>query len=399
MSQCCLSRARSSLRRRLWRRCAVCGPQFQDHPRLQGTSTHAAGSPLPEHEPQWNAAATAVVSGRRLGADMFTSTLQDTMRPTLLAALALSMLAPMSSAEAQFDRLKKKMGDAIAEKAGVKTPGGPREDDKLEFDDRVVEINAARLDGFMRGLEAEASATVRYKQESAALKERAKANRGEYEAKRKAYEKAEREYDIASKAYMDCQMKAAGKGLASAMSMLRDPAIQKFNERIMAMPPAEQQRFSKRMEALGEQLEAAEARKDAAAAASIKRTSISEAAKATGLTEADVEKAIYAGQKAGEKAESAATAGSASCGTQPVAPVEPKDPADAEAALGSLESYVEKAVTKASGIDGYPFGVMRERVQAFVKNANGYAFRKSELEVLRARRAELQKYEKQLESR
>jgi hypothetical protein len=321
------------------------------------------------------------------------------MRPTLLVAFTLSMLAPTSSAHAQFDRLKKRMGDAIAEQAGVKAPSGPREDEKIEFNERVLEINASRLDGFVRGLQAEASARARYKQESAAIKERAKANRGEYEARKKAYEQAQREYESASKAYMDCQMKAAGKGLASAMGMLRDPAIKKFNERVMAMPPAEQQRFSQRMEALGEQLEAAEARNDAAAMASIRRTTVVEAAKATGLSEAEVEKAVAVGQKAGEKAESAASAQSSTCGTQPVEPVEPKDPADAEAALGSLESYVEKAVAQASGIDAYPFGVMRERVQAFIANANGYSFRKSELQLLRARQAELQKYGKQLESR
>jgi hypothetical protein len=320
------------------------------------------------------------------------------MRPTLIA-LALSTMIPMSSAHAQFDRLKKKMGDAIAEKAGVKAPGGPIENDKLEFDERVIEINAARLDGFVRGLQAEASATARYRQESAALKERAKANKAEYEAQKKAYEKAEREYEEKSKAFTECQLKSAGKAMASAIGMLSDPAIRKFNERVMAMPKPEQERFSKRMEELGEQLEAAEERKDRAAAESIRRTTISEAAKATSLSEADVEKAMYAGKKAGDNVKNVATTEAAGCGTPPAEPVEPKDPADAEAALGTLESYVDKAVEKASGIEGYPFGVMRERVQAFVKNANGYAFRKSELELLRARRDELSKYASQLESR
>ena len=47
----------------------------------------------------------------------------------------------------------------------------------------------------------------------------------------------------------------------------------------MAMPEADQDRFSKRMEELGEQLEAAEARNDRAAAESIRRKTISEAAK------------------------------------------------------------------------------------------------------------------------
>lgn len=224
----------------------------------------------------------------------------------------------------------------------------------------------------------------------------AKANRGEYEARKKAYEVAQREYEIAAKRYTDCQVKAAGGAMAGAIGLLGDPAIREFNERVMAMPEAEQQRFSQRMEALSEQLEAAEPSKDSAAAASIRRTTISEAAKATGLSEGDVETAIGAGQKAGEKVEGAAKTGSAARGTEPV---EPKDPADAEAALGSLESYVEKAVVTASGIDADAFGVMRERVQAFAKNANGYAFRTSELVALRTRHDELQKYAKQLESR
>lgn len=321
------------------------------------------------------------------------------MRFIPLAALAATLLVPLSTADAQFDRLKKKMGDAIAEKAGVKAPDGPREDDKLEFDERVIEISAARIDGFVRGLQAEATATARYKQERAALKERAKASKGQYEAEKRAYEKAYAQYEKDSKAYMDCQLKAAGKAMATAVGMLGDPAIKKFNERVMAMPKPEQQRFSKRMDELGDQMEAAEERKDMAAAASLRRTAISEAAKATGLTEGDVERALYAGQKAGEKVEATAGSASAACGTQPVEPVEPKDPSDAEAALGTMDDYVEKAVEKASGIESYPFGVMRERVQAFVKGANGYAFRKSELEALRAHRDELAKFEKQLESR
>jgi hypothetical protein len=346
------------------------------------------------------ATVVATIQGRRsASASNISSTLDVNMRPILLAAIALSTFVPVSSAHAQFDRLKKKMGDAIAEKAGVKAPGGPVENDKLEFDERVVEINASRLDGFVRGLQAEASATARYKQESAAIKERAKANRGEYEAQKKAYEKEQRDYDAKMKTFTDCQMKVAGKAMASAIGMLGDPAIKRFNERVMAMPPAEQERFSKRMEALGEQLEAAEERKDRAAAESIRRTTISEAAKATSLSEADVEKAMQAGKKAGDNVKGAVNAESSACGSQPVEPVEPKDPSDAESTLGSLDSYVSKAVEKASGIDNYPFGIMRERVQAFVKNANGYAFRKGELELLRARRDELQKYQGQLESR
>lgn len=321
-----------------------------------------------------------------------------TLRITLLAAFAGAILTPVSSAHAQFGGLKKKMGDAIAEKAGLKPAGGPIENDKLEFDDRVIEITAARIDGFVRGLEAEAAATARYKQESAALKERAKASKGEYEAQKRAYEKAQRDYDQKVNAYNDCQLKAAGKVMAGAIGLLGDPAIRKFNERVMAMPKAEQERFGKRMDQLGEQLEAAEERKDRAAAESIRRTTISEAAKATSLTEAEVEKALMAGKKVGDEAKTAGAAGS-TCGTLPDEPVEPKDPADAEANLGTLESYVEKAVQKASGIESYPFGVMRERVQAFVKNANGYAFRKSELEALRARRDALQKFSAQLESR
>jgi hypothetical protein len=321
------------------------------------------------------------------------------MRLLLLAAVSLAAFVPVASAEAQFDRLKKKMGDAVAERAGLKTPDGVREDDKLEFDDRVLELTSARLDAVVRGLAAEESAVARYKQESATIKERAKANKAQHEAEKRAYEQARRDYEAKEKAYTDCQLKAVGKVMSSALGALGNPAIRKLNERVMALPPAEQQALSARMEKIGEQTEAAEARKDAAAVAALRKQAVGEMARATKLSEAEVEEAMKAGQGVSKRTAVDAESATKACGPQPVEPPEPKDASDPEATLGSMDDYVEKAVQKASGMDGSQFGVARERVFAYLRNANRYAFRKSELETLAARKDELKKFEKQLEAR
>jgi hypothetical protein len=281
---------------------------------------------------------------------------------TLLLGCVLALPAP---AHAQFGGLGKKLGQKVAGKKAeqaIEARTGTVRTGSVSFGDGVVPITEARLDAFLRGLEAETQMAAKMNAQD--LQAIEKAN----ETKQKAYD---REYDAWSKKNDKWQ----------ACSEKEEGAMAKEAE---AYTPTEsdQARLQAGMEKVAPRIRAAAQRGDHA---EVQRLTDS----LTSGFAAKNAQAMAAGNAAGPRLLKA-------CGARPVQPERPT--------LQPTITYeqVSQAGTKASGMDGGEYRIMRERIQPYVlssgRDSGGYVYTKSEVAALQSRLDALAKWGEALKS-
>jgi hypothetical protein len=270
-----------------------------------------------------------------------------------------------------------------------------REDNTLQFDNRVIEITSERVVQFRKAADAEAAAAARYRSEFAAAQARYDAERTRDEARHRAFEQQQAEYDRRYEEYQGCQTAAMEQLARVGMAMLSDETML-LNQRMAALSDAQRSTLDARLEQYRQRAEAAERRNDAAAARAVRGELVADLARTLDMSESDVDKAMRV-SGAGAETTRAAARGPEACGPAPTRPTPPEGLAtDPQTTMGTLEAYTARAAALASGLTEQQYAVMRERIVSFLKNQDGVPFTGNELNALRSNEAALRQYESQL---
>lgn len=274
------------------------------------------------------------------------------MRYLFTAALlgCATFIVP-ESAEAQLG-LGKKIKNAAAQAAGVETAGGTVKTGSVRFDHQVLEITEARLDQFMKGLDAEMQMAARIDaQDDEGIERRNQKARDEYDRKYSEYQKKDEAWERCAKPIEDrssSQMESYGASVSDSAAM---------------------QKVADRIKAAQERGDMTEIRR---LADSIGKASMAVANRGQAMaTSANDELAR-------------------TCGARPVEPEKPV----MEPMLGYQD--VRRAGLEASGFDDGQYSILRERILPFVvskgKDSGGLVYTESEVSALEASLADLTKY-------
>lgn len=330
----------------------------------------------------------------------------------LALAAALAIAVPLSaSGQGIFKKVKEKAatvagkagGDKAAEKAGASSSSSsPR------FSDNLVEITPARLDQLLRGAAAEAELARSDAQAEAATRQDYEAKKRQYESDMQTYEQRKKDYEArkaASEAknqklndqmtaYSQCMQSAPGAQQAQANAMA-------MAQRMANMSEAERNALQKKLEGMHQRMLEAQKRGDNA---TVMRLTDS-AQRLMGMTPQDAQAAGAAGREM-RKCGAPPTVDVAAMQKEqaqlgepprePQAPVEP--PRNDSLVAVNMARRDTTAVRAAGGLSVMQYGLMKERVAAYLKFGESpqklglYTFTPSELDALRARKDKLVSY-------
>jgi hypothetical protein len=290
--------------------------------------------------------------------------MRSCVRYAAVLALLIALAAPAS---AQFKPKLPKIGSgggkaqATASQTTARTP---------TFNDRVIEITVARLDGLLAGYKAEMAAL------DAADKKHGSV-RAAYEEENKKHPARLKEYEARHKTWQECQDTVVRPAEARA---------KKETEAAQAeVTGGNQEDFERRMNEVAERIKAAQAKGDMS---EVMRLSDS-LGKAVGMTSA----------AAAGKASSDMQAAAARCGAEPVRPQPPTPPSYPELNL-------DEAGASAAGMSPEQYAIMKERVRYAVREegkvevtSSMWAFSSAELAAMERRGPELYKAGQALQDR
>ena len=324
-----------------------------------------------------------------------------------LAALACAITAAPAHAQGGLLRKVKQKaaeaaGQAAAGAAGVEAPGQASEGGQRgrrgggssftpsapKFDDRVVEMTDARIDGMLKALATERTETERYVQQSAANQKRQEAEKKAYDAKYAEYEKKRLAYERKNQEVEMCRMNALGGSKETQATQ------SKMAANMSTMTEADAKRMQARMEDLSKRGQAARDRGDQKTVMAITDTIQTIMQQMTGASSAEMQRM----GKEGVQNKAAYD----KCGDAGTAPVEPEAP-NSGGNDAAAQSAIAKAAAKAAGLNPEQYAVMRERLAYIVsvgaefRYSTSYAYSSSEIAAVKKRMGELGPYKEQLQ--
>jgi hypothetical protein len=291
------------------------------------------------------------------------------MRPCVRHTAVLALLTALAAAPAaaQFKPKMPKIGSAGGKPQATASHTTPR---TPTFNERVVEITDAGIDGLLAGYSAELAAL------DAADKKQG-SGRAAYEEENRKHPARLKEYEAKHKTWQQCQDTHVKPAEAKA---------QKETEAAQAqMTGGDQEDFERRMNAVAERIKAAQAKGDMN---EVMRLSDS-LGKAVGMPSAN----------AAQKASSDMQAAAAKCGAEPVRPEPPTPPSYPDLKL-------DEAGAAAARMTPEQYAIMKERVRYAVREegkvevtSSMWAFSGDELAAMEKRGPELYKAGQALQDR
>jgi len=297
--------------------------------------------------------------------------------------------AAAAAGQAAGEKAGEKAGDKAGRAAGVNAAGGSSFTPAAPtFDDRVVEITDARVDGMLKALATERTETDKYMQQSAAREKKAAAEKAAYDAKYREYQKASDEYERKVAAHNACT------GTALTGSAETQATQRKMAANMSTVTEADAKKLQARMEDLSKRGQAARDRGDNKTMMAVTDTIQMLMQQMTGTSTSEM-------ARMGNEAKQNMAAAN-KCPDPGTAPVEPEAPNS-----GSGDSDAQRAIAvaaaKASGLTLDQYAVMRERVAYYVsvngefRYSTAYAYSKGELDAMKKRLGELAPYKEQLQ--
>lgn len=316
------------------------------------------------------------------------------MRGVGIALAAAVLCAAPPRAEAQFGRLKAKIGEKMGEKVGGKEKGAGTtaiRASKVAFSDNVVEITDARIDALIRGLAAQAEARPRIAREATAADANFASAQKAFDAKYAQWEKDDRAYMAAKDRWDTCRQQLSDRFMAEEEK--HGAEQEKIQEEAEAsMDEARQARI----QALAAKMQAAQQRGDQK---TMMAYNDSMRAELSGVM-ATSQKSMQLGKASEQRGKANVAEMEAKCGKEPQAPARPKPPASSSDIRAKLDSIFVAGTGRTLDAGSAP--VMRERVVGWMearragRGAGSYVFTQEELEALAAREKELEPYFEQM---
>ncbi|HXE58411.1 MAG TPA: hypothetical protein VNK43_10465 [Gemmatimonadales bacterium] len=281
------------------------------------------------------------------------------------ALLALAALALVSPVEAQLRPKLPRVGNPLGGKKSETRARTPT------FNDRVLEITDARVDGLLGGLAAEVAAFDDAEARHAKARSAYEAENKAYAGQLAAYQKRKKEWD----ACYDREVRP-----------VEERGKQDIEATHAAITGGDQAAFEKEMERVRARIVAAQQKGDMQ---EVMRLADS-VQKAVGMRSGN----------AAQRASSAVQAAAATCGPEPE---EPKPPVPPSYPAVDLEAVGAKA----AGLTAEQYAILKERVRYAVDEEGGvradpssmWAFGAAELDVLEKRGREIAKAVKPLDDR
>ena len=153
-------------------------------------------------------------------------------RGASLLVLVLAQAAFAAPAHAQLGgMLKKKAKEAAKSAVEDQIPFTPKE--APEFNDRVLEISVAHLDGMLKGFEAEVAYRKEASKEADALEKKYKEDQKAYDAAMEAYNEATPTWDACSTEFRRKEVLSAEKNedrIAKAYADMNEEELEKYVE-------------------------------------------------------------------------------------------------------------------------------------------------------------------------
>jgi hypothetical protein len=284
-----------------------------------------------------------------------------------IAVLVLFTALAAAPAVAQFKPKLPKIGPVGGKAPATASQAAPR---APTFNERVVEITDARIDGLLAGYNAELAAL------DAADKKQGSV-RAAYEEENRKHPARLQEYESSHKAWQQCQDTHVKPAEAKAKKETEAAQAQ--------VTGGDEEDFERRMNAVAERIKAAQAKGDMA---EVMRLSDS-LGKAVGMPSAN---AAY-------KASSDMQAAAAKCGAEPVRPDSPTPPSYPDLRLDEAGATAAKMTIE-------QYAIMKERVRYAVREegkvevtSSMWAFSGDELEAMEKRGPELYKAGQTLQDR
>jgi hypothetical protein len=280
------------------------------------------------------------------------------MRPCVRYTAVLALLTALAApASAQFKPKLPKIGPSGGKAQATASQTTPR---TPTFNDRVLEITVARIDGLLAGYNAEMAAL------DAADKQHGSV-RAAYEEENKKHPARLKEYETRHKTWQQCQDTNVKPAEAKAKKETEAAQAQ--------VTGGDQEDFERRMNDVAERIKAAQAKGDMS---EVMRLSDS-LGKAVGMTSAT----------AASKASSDMQAAAAKCGAEPVRPEPPTPPSHPDLRL-------DEAGAAAAKMTPEQYAIMKERVRYAVREegkvevtSSMWAFSGDELAAMEQRGPEL----------
>jgi hypothetical protein len=283
------------------------------------------------------------------------------------AVLALLTALATAPAAAQFKPRMPKIGPIGGKAQETASPTAPR---TPTFNERIIEITDARIDGLLAGYNAELAAL------DAADKKHGSV-RAAYEQENRQYPARLKEYEAKHKTWQQCQDTNVKPAEAKAKQETEAAQAQ--------VTGGDQENFERRMNEVAERIKAAQAKGDMS---EVMRLSDS-VGKAVGMTSAN----------AAQKASSDMQAAAAKCGAEPVRPAPPTPPSYPDPKL-------DQAGAAAARMTPEQYAIMKERVRYAVREegkvevtSSMWAFSGDELEAMKRRGPDLYKAGQALQDR
>lgn len=302
------------------------------------------------------------------------------LRGALVGALLMGVAAPAQAQGGLLRKLGEKAGaakeaarrgvqqatgeapaapaaSAAATAANTDQPARPR---TVAFSENVVEITGARIDAMLAGLDAEAAARPALERQSAAAMAKYEEASRTFPARQAAYDDAHRAWS-ARKAKRDSCIEAVNARLLAAEQGDRESRAVEARGQAMLDDEAAMEARHKRMEALAQRMQAAQARGDQAAMMAINDTLQRELKPFTDLGR----QGMAAAQRGTARSEAAQAEAKQKCGD---AEPEPKSP-ESPSTLYPRETSerLTAAGAAAAKMDAAQYAVLKERVEAFVR--------------------------------
>jgi DNA uptake protein ComE-like DNA-binding protein len=255
----------------------------------------------------------------------------------------------------------------------------------VKFTENLLEITDARLAQFIKGFDAEIAARPaadrQFQQETAAYESATRL----HEARLAEYDRAQKEWEKRNAAYEVC---VDGIGKKHEKESQKDMAAgQQVADRVAGELSESKE---KRLQAMADRMKAAQARGDQVAVRAIADSVMREMQGVLGAAQ----QGNAIGQRMTARSAEMEAEVKTKCGAVGEAPKRPDMPnsADPEKARQATEA----AAAKASGLTAAQYGLMKERIETYVRfkgrtGSTQYIFTAAELEALSKQLAELQK--------
>ena len=279
------------------------------------------------------------------------------MRWYIRATTAVAVLAVLGAAPA-FAQFKPKLprlpGSKAEPKASTTNTKAP------EYNDRVLEITNARIDALLAGYRAELAAIAESDKKHGGA-------RAAYEEENRKYPGRLKEYDAKHQTWQNCQDTKVKPAQAAAHAQM-DSANQQVTG-------GDQEGFEKRMQAVADRIQAAQAKGDMA---EVMRLSDS-------LSRSVGAPSAVAAHKAVSDVQTASTA----CGMEPTRPEPPVPPSIPDMRLEEAGAAAAKMTTE-------QYAIIRERIRYIVREdctvevtSGLWAYSSAEIEAIKKRAGDL----------